>query len=178
MDPSRIVGWAYCHKSKRTLTFSPHRISEIESTDKTFKPPADFMDGFLADAFDGMQSVGEKSQVKLRIGKDAPKFVHERVWSEREVRSTDKDGNTIVRFETPALFALEREILADAGWVENMKGGHWTNNGGIGYPAIIWSRSMSGQCPVSPFLALHRRDAEKQISHYDYLTYHRLFGFW
>ncbi len=109
---------AYCHKSKRTLTFSPHRISEIESTDKTFRPPADFMDGFLADAFDGMQSVGEKSQVKLRIGKDAPKFVQERVWSEREVRITDKSGDTIVRFETPALFALEREILADAGWVE------------------------------------------------------------
>lgn len=108
---------AKCRNSGRTLTFSPHRISAIESTDQSFTPPADFMDHFLADAFDGMQSTGESSQVTLRIRKDAPRFVQERIWNEKETRTQD-NGDTLVRFSTPALFALEREIMADAGWVE------------------------------------------------------------
>ena len=114
---------AYCHRSNRTLTFSPHRIMEIEATETSFKPPKDFMDGFLADAFDGMQSVGEKTRVKLRIDKEAPRFILERIWSEHESRSEDEQGNTLVCFSTPALFALEREIMADAGWVEVVEPG-------------------------------------------------------
>jgi len=109
---------AYCHRHQKVLTFSLPRITAAQSTDKTFTPPAGFMDQYLADAFDGLQSTGQTAKVVLRIAKDAPIYVRERPWSTNETRRQDDHGNTIVQFQTPALFAVEREVRAEAGWVE------------------------------------------------------------
>ncbi len=109
---------AYCHLRKDVLTFALHRIAKAEGTDRPFAAPADFMDRYLADSFDGIQSTGEKVKVVLRIAKAAPKFVQQRLWSDHELRTADKQGNTMVEFRTAALFAVEREIRADEGWVE------------------------------------------------------------
>jgi predicted DNA-binding transcriptional regulator YafY len=114
---------AYCHRRQEVLTFALHRIAEALSTDKSFVVPADFMDGYLADSFDGTQSTGKKAKVILRIAKTAPKFIQEREWSDRESRTVDTQGNAIVEFHTAALFAVEREIRADEGWVELLEPG-------------------------------------------------------
>ena len=109
---------AYCHHKKMVLTFSLHRIAQAASTDKRFKMPNDFMDQYLADAFDGYQTTGDKSKIVLRIGKDAPAYVRDRVWNDPESRRVDEAGNFIVEFHTAALFAVEREVRADGPWVE------------------------------------------------------------
>jgi predicted DNA-binding transcriptional regulator YafY len=112
---------AYCHRCNSVLIFSLHRISRAQTTDKSFSPPHRFMDSFLADAFDGIQSTGKPHKVVLRIRKDAPPFVHQRQWSASESRRQDAQGNTIIEFKTPALFVVEREVLAEGGNVELLK---------------------------------------------------------
>lgn len=114
-----LVG--YCHLRKGVLTFALHRIAKASTTDQSFKPPARFMDEYLADAFDGFASTGDKATVVLRIRKDAPLFVADRVWSENESRTRDRQGRALVTFKTAALFMVEREVRADAGWVELLK---------------------------------------------------------
>jgi len=109
---------AYCHRHKKVLPFSLPRIAAAQSTDETFKQPPNFMDHYLTDAFDGLQSTGPKMKVVLRIAKAAPAYIHARVWSDHESRRQDAAGNTIVEFQTPALFIVEREVRAEAGWVE------------------------------------------------------------
>jgi hypothetical protein len=47
------------------------------------------MDHVLTDAFDGLHSTGQKSRITLRIRKDAPRYVHERIWSDHESRTPD-----------------------------------------------------------------------------------------
>ena len=118
MRDRRWILVAYCHRRKDVLTFSLYRISEAASTDKRFTMAQTFMDQYLADAFDGYQTTGEKSKFVLRIRKDAPAYVQDRPWSENESRRADPAGNLIVEFQTAALFAVEREVLANGPWVE------------------------------------------------------------
>jgi len=109
---------AYCHRHDKVLAFSLHRITDAQSTDRSFTMPNDFMDHYLSTAFDGLQSTGQTMKVVLQIAKDAPVYVHERSWSRHESRRQDAAGNTIVEFQTPALFVVEREVRAEAGWVQ------------------------------------------------------------
>ena len=90
----------------------------MSTTDKSFKPPKDFMDHYLKDSFDGYQTTGNPSRFVLRISKEAPGYVRERQWCLHESRRADEKGDLIVEFETAALFAVEREVRADGPWVE------------------------------------------------------------
>jgi len=118
MRDRRWILVAYCHRRRGVLTFSLHRLADAQGTGTSFNMPKSFMDNYLADAFDGMQSTGTKVKVVLRIRNDAPKFVQDRQWSERESRLRDAQGRVVVRFQTAALFAVEREVRAEEGWVE------------------------------------------------------------
>ncbi|MCL2646817.1 MAG: WYL domain-containing protein [Phycisphaerales bacterium] len=118
MRDRRWILVAYCHKRKAILTFSLNRISRAETTDEAFELPANFMERYLADDFEGLQSTGEKVRVRLRIAKDAPLYVRDRQWNDKETRTRSKDGNLIVTFKTAAMFAVEREVRAEGGWVE------------------------------------------------------------
>lgn len=118
MRDRRWILVAYCHRRQEVATFSLCRIIDAKGTDAHFNMPRDFMDHYLADAFDGMQSTGEKVKVALRICTDAPKFVQDRQWSDNEVRRRDERGHVLVEFQTAALFAVEREVRAEEGWVE------------------------------------------------------------
>lgn len=109
---------AHCHWKQDICIFALHRITSAKTTDKPFTPPANFLDRYLTDSIDGIQTTGPKHKVILRIPKDAPPFVRERQWNDHETRRKDKQGNTLIQFRTAALFALEREILADAGSVQ------------------------------------------------------------
>ena len=109
---------AYCHYKQEVCVFALHRITSAKTTDKAFTPPANFIDRYLTDSVDGVQSIGQKHKVILRIPSDAPPFIHQRQWSERETRRTDKRGNTLIQFRTAALFIVEREVRAEGGWVE------------------------------------------------------------
>jgi predicted DNA-binding transcriptional regulator YafY len=121
MRDRRWILVAYCHRCRDVLTFSLHRILRAQITDKRFTRPLRFMDTYLATAFDGYQSTGKLNQIALRVRKDAPPFVHQRQWSPHESRRRDRQGNDIIEFETPALFAVEREVLAEGGHVEFLK---------------------------------------------------------
>jgi predicted DNA-binding transcriptional regulator YafY len=112
---------AYCHQMKEVLTFSLYRIANASGTDRPFKPRAQFMEGYLAYAFDGVVSTGEKMKVVLRIRKDAPLFIADRIWSDNESRTRDRQGRTLVTFQTTAVFAVEREVRAADGWIELLK---------------------------------------------------------
>ncbi len=118
MRDRRWVLVAYCHWVKEVRTFSVSRIGQADYTEKYFDMPEDFMDRYLADSFDGWQSTGDKAKVVLRIDKDAPPYVRDRLWSENEARWQDKQGNLLIEFQTAALFAVEREVCAEEGWVE------------------------------------------------------------
>lgn len=109
---------AYCHLKEDICVFALHRITSAKTTDKPFTAPANFIDRYLTDSIDGVQSTGQKHKVILRIPKDAPAFVHERRWSDRETRRKDKRGNTLIQFRTAALFIVEREVRAEGGWVQ------------------------------------------------------------
>jgi len=109
---------AYCHRAKDVLTFSPQRISRASCTDRWFAMPQGFMDQYLADNFDGWQSTGDKVKVVLRVAKDAPPYVQDRQWSRSETRRRDTQGNVIIEFQASALFAIEREVRAEGGYVE------------------------------------------------------------
>ena len=109
---------AYCHYYKMILTFSLNRIISAVATDDSFKKPALSMDQFMADHFDGYQTTGEKLNFVLRIAADAPPYVRDRIWSENEKRTIDRAGNMIVKFKTAAIFAVEREVLANCPLVE------------------------------------------------------------
>jgi len=114
-----LVG--YCHLRKQVLTFAVHRITKASTTDRPFELPPRFMDDYLANAFDGFSSTDGVTTVVLRIKKDAPLFIADRLWSENESRTRDRHGRTMVTFDTSALFMVEREVRADGGWVEVLK---------------------------------------------------------
>jgi len=120
-----LVG--YCHLRQRVLTFALPRISKASTTDRTFKPPAGFMDKYLASAFDGVASTDDVATVVLRIGKRAPPYIADRAWSQTESRTTDNRGRIIVTFKTTALFMLEREVLADGEHIELLQPAHSRN---------------------------------------------------
>jgi len=112
---------AYCHLKEAVLTFALHRIAKASSTDKPFEPPERIMDEYLAEGFEGFVSTGKKAKVVLRIAKDAPPFIADRVWSDKESRTHDRQGRTLVRFVTTASWAVEREVQAANGYVEMLK---------------------------------------------------------
>ena len=112
---------AYCHRCGEVITFAVHRITKASSTDRSFQMPAKFMDQCMAGAFDGWVATGKTTKITLRIAKDAPLYVLDRIWSGNETRSHDRQGNTLVNFQTTALFAVEREVRANAGLVEVLR---------------------------------------------------------
>ena len=118
MRDRRWILVAYCHYKKSVLTFSLFRISDAAITDKRFKMPANIMDRYLVDHFDGFQTTGPPSKFILRVATNTPPYVMERMWSENETRRVDEAGNLIIEFQTAALFAVEREVRANAPWVE------------------------------------------------------------
>jgi len=118
MRDRRWLLLAYCHYKEKVRAFALPRIVKIESTDRFFEIPKGFMDAYMANAFDGMQTTGPSVRFVLRIHHDAPPYIGERPWIEGESRRRDADGNTIVEFRTPAVAFVEREVCACAGMVE------------------------------------------------------------
>jgi len=108
----------YCHQAQEVLTFAPQRISKASCTDRPFQVSAGFMDQYLTDSFEGYPSTGQKVKVVLRVAGDAPLYVRDRQWSDNESRRRDDKGNLIIEFHISAVFALAREVRAEAGYVE------------------------------------------------------------
>ena len=118
MRDRRWILVAYCRHHQMVLTFSLNRIISAAATDETFKKPALSMDQYMADHFDGYQTTRDKLDFILRLAADAPPYIRDRIWSENEKREVDAAGHQIIRFTTAAVFAVEREVLANGPWVE------------------------------------------------------------
>ena len=117
MRDRRWILVAWCHWAKEIRTFSLHRISSAETTDDEFTMPEDKVASYLAAGFGGYPASGPSRLVRLRIPADAPPYVKEKCWAEDEQRS-ETGGDLEIEFRTAAIWAVERDVLAEGGVVE------------------------------------------------------------
>jgi predicted DNA-binding transcriptional regulator YafY len=118
MTVSSRSGWDHYRRAVR-MFFLP-RIQKVSYTDKNFRTKDSFdLDRYLATAVDGHQSTGRVHRVKLRFAATA--LGEEYVWNATQRISRDKQGRVVVEFETGALYAVERQVLAWGGAVEVLK---------------------------------------------------------
>jgi predicted DNA-binding transcriptional regulator YafY len=112
-----LVGWDHYRRSVRTF-FLP-RIHAAQYTEKAFRVRGGFdLDAYLATAIDSHQSTGPVHRVKLRFAADATALGEEYVSNATQKMSRDEKGRVIVEFETGALYAVERDVLAWGGVVQ------------------------------------------------------------
>ena len=115
-----LVGW--CHYRSTVRTFFLPRIKAVEYTERKFRIKDGFdLDAYLATAVDSHQSTGPVHHVKLRFAIDATALGEEYVSNTTQKMSTDKNGRIIVEFETGALYAVQRDVLARGGKVEALE---------------------------------------------------------
>ena len=118
MRDRRWILVARCHWAKDIRTFSLHRITQVETGDDEFNIDQAAVQRYLSAGFGGYPSTGEPVLVRLRIPVDAPLYVKDKCWSEVERRTTSHNGDTEITFQTSAVWAVERDILAEGGGVE------------------------------------------------------------
>ncbi len=112
-----VVGWD--HKRKAVRTFLLSRIRSIDDTGEPFEVRDGFdLDEYLSTAVDSHQSTGPVHRVKLRFSADATALGEEYRSNLTQKVSRDSQGRIIVEFETGALYAVERDVLAWGGRVE------------------------------------------------------------
>lgn len=112
-----VVGWDHHRKAVRTFLLS--RIRSMEDTGESFSPRDGFdLDTYLSTAVDSHQSTGPVHRVKLRFSKDAAAYGEEYRSNQTQKISRDSQGRIIVEFDTGALYAVERDVLAWGGRVE------------------------------------------------------------
>lgn len=115
-----VVGWD--HKRKAVRTFLLSRIRSINDTGEPFEMREGFdLDVYLSTAVDSHQSTGPVHRVKLRFAADAAALGEEYRSNGTQKVSLDALGRVVVEFETGALYAVERDVLAWGGRVEALE---------------------------------------------------------
>jgi predicted DNA-binding transcriptional regulator YafY len=107
-----------CHRADRVLVFALHRIAAAELTDRAFDAGGFSLKEYVGGGFEGVPATGPRTKVVLELAADAPPYVRERVWHAAERRTVTRAGRLRIEFATAAVFAVEREVMAEAGWVE------------------------------------------------------------
>ena len=112
-----VVGWDHIHKAVRTF-FVP-RIQSAADTELRFRVKGGFdLDRYLATSVDGHQSTGKIHHVKLRFTKVPSHLGEEHLWNATQKISRDAQGRIVLEFDTGALYAVERQVLAWGGNVQ------------------------------------------------------------
>lgn len=112
-----VIG--YDHKRKAVRTFLLSRIRSMEDTGDPFCVRDGFdLDTYLGTALDSHQSTGPIHRVKLRFSEEAAAYGEEYRSNSTQKISRDPEGRVIVEFDTGALYAVERDVLAWGGRVE------------------------------------------------------------
>ena len=105
--------------SGRELLFYLPRVEAVRPTDELFEPRAGFeATRFHRDGFNAMQGPGDPQPVELRFTPEAAYLADERAWSPDQTLRRHKDGSVTLRFESAALFEIERQVMRYGGRVE------------------------------------------------------------
>lgn len=118
MRDRRWILVGHCHWAKDIRTFALHRITAAETSESAFCVSDSQIEEYLSAGFAGYPSSSKPQTIRLRIPSAAPPFVKEKCWSETEKRTVDAQGNLQIEFRTAAVWAVERDILAEGGHVE------------------------------------------------------------
>jgi predicted DNA-binding transcriptional regulator YafY len=95
-------------------TFYLPRMSEVTDTGEPFKTRDGWsLNQYLSTAVDAHQSTGPVHHVVLRFDADAAGLGEEYVWNATQRVTRDEQGRVVVKFDTGALYAVERQVL---GW--------------------------------------------------------------
>lgn len=89
------------------------RLGERFEPDPGFHPSAYYEHGFNA-----MHGSGKPARVELRFPKEHAHLADERAWAARQSVTRHRDGSATVRFQSNALFEVERQVLRYGGVVE------------------------------------------------------------
>ena len=65
----------------------------------------------------GHQSISPIHRVKLRFAKGAASLGEDYIWNATQTVTKDREGRVVVEFDTGALYAVERQVLAWGGKV-------------------------------------------------------------
>ena len=110
--------FSFCHTRQAIRSYSLHRISEAQITDEEFTIEDSVIEAFLATDYAGYPSCDPVQTVRLFIPADAPPYLKDRCWKPGETRTIDTQGNITIVFRTASVWAVERDVLSEAGWVE------------------------------------------------------------
>jgi predicted DNA-binding transcriptional regulator YafY len=106
------------HLRNEVRTFYLPRMSDVTDTGEPFKVRRGWsLVEYLSTAVDGHQSTGPVHHVVLRFDADAAHLGEGYVWNATQRVSRDAQGRVVVEFDTGALYAVERQVLAWGGRV-------------------------------------------------------------
>ena len=87
------------------------RISQIESTDATFKYPTDFDPEALLDRSFGM-FYDDPLEVKIWFSADQARYIKERQWAQEQKITTHTDGSIVLWMKTSGWYDVKKWVLS------------------------------------------------------------------
>ena len=103
-----VIG--YCGLREDIRIFALDRIHNIELTDESFVPPADFdVDKFMKSSFGVFQ--GEPTRVKVWFAADIAAYIQEKIWHDTQTIETQQDGSIIFEAEVAGIDEIKIWIL-------------------------------------------------------------------
>jgi len=107
--------FAYDHLRRDIRTFAPARIQSVETTGKTFKPPARFSVAKLLQNSFGVLSGQGDHRVVLRFNPLVADYIREKTWHPSQQTRELPDGSLELKLRLSSLGEVQRWILSWGG---------------------------------------------------------------
>jgi len=100
----------HCRRKKEVRIFAVERIKALNSTEKTFKVPADFnFQDFMRHSFGVFR--GEPEKVRIWFAPEAADYVKEKVWHDSQQIRDQDDGSVVFSADVAVTRELVRWIM-------------------------------------------------------------------
>lgn len=103
---------------KEPIFYLP-RVRAVRRTGERFRRDPQFSpERYYAHGFNAMQAGGRPRRVALRFPPERAHLADERAWSDEQRLTRHRDGSVTLRFDSSALFEVERQLLRYGGAIE------------------------------------------------------------